>query len=205
MLDEYRPTHLQLRDLHGKVLGLDGVLGDHRVSARRRRRGARRPTPQVASSVRRTASHQCVLGARQRQRVLAQIRLQRVHLHRAEPVAQRVCPCVPQRAGKGEGRQRAWCSDGKCAWIGLCIVAIISWLLFNLGELQHVTSRRQERASGLQPTLSPLCHTHTVQPTSVPCLGSVHLLTGSYGACQMPEGRGRLRKSRFFGPKGSTP
>jgi len=26
----------------------------------------------------------------------------------------------------------------------------------------------------------------------------------SYGACRMPEGRGRLRKSRFFGPKDST-
>ena len=76
----------------------------------------------------------------------------------------------PQRAGKGEGRQRAWCSDGWCAWIGLCIVAVISWLLFNLGELQHVTSGRHERASGLQPRLSSVCHTHTVQPTSVHCL-----------------------------------
>ena len=57
-------------------------------------------------------------------------------------------------------------------------------------------------------SLTSLIHTHThthVQPTSVHCLGSVHLLPGSYGACQMPEGRRRLRKSRFFGPKDSTP
>ena len=46
-----------------------------------------------------------------------------------------------------------------------------------------------------------LTHTHT----SVRCLGSVHLLPGSYGACRMPEGRGRLRKSRFSGPTDNTP
>jgi len=45
---------------------------------------------------------------------------------------------------------------------------------------------------------------HHVQPTSVHCLGSVHLLPGSCGACRMPEGRRRLRKSRFFGPKDSA-
>ena len=52
-------------------------------------------------------------------------------------------------------------------------------------------------------------HASASGPSTPFCCWSTHthtrLLPGSYGACQMPEGRGHLRKSRLFGPKDSTP
>jgi hypothetical protein len=69
--------------------------------------------------------------------------------------------CSPSRRGRGEGRQRAWCSDGWCAWIGSCIVAVVSWLLFNpwrSATRDHWTARD---SFGLAETLVCLPRTHS--------------------------------------------